>query len=164
MKRIILILTIGSLISCSNHKAKQSIDSFTNADSSILRFIRLYESYIDATYDWHEETVYNISVDIQQKDDTLIYRFDANNPKDIWPQIKECKYCYTIDNHKIFSNQRLFSIKSQSIDSVLKLINPGQYEIYKKYKEPLPIEMIWDTKGLKVVYFKNQLQIVEFVW
>ena len=164
IKILIIFLIICSINSCNYFKTNKAEDYYSETDKSILRFLRLYESFIDATIDWHNISDYNIVTNVYQSNDTVIYRFDAVGPGDISSPITDCRFCYIIDKHKIFSNNRLLSIKSLSIDSILNVINPKQYLDYQKNKTPQPPELLWDTQGLKVVYVKNQLQLVKFVW
>jgi len=164
IKLLLLILIICLVNSCNNFKTRNEQEPYTESDKSILRFIRLYNSFIDATIDWHKISDYNVVTNVYQSNDTVIYRFDAVGSGDISSLITDCRFCYIIDKHKIFSNNRLLSIKSLSIDSVLNVINPKQYLDYQKNKTPQPPELLWDTQGLKVVYVKNQLQLVKFVW
>ena len=160
---IIGILIICLINSCSNNGAKPIEDKIVKKEKELIKFVRLYESFIDATFEWHKQTNYNIVLKSNKEDDTLSIKIYGVASGDIWP-IQESKYCYLIDNHYVFSDTLLHSIETVSIDSICKTININLYQEYMRTKRPPPLTILWDCETLKIQYIREQLSNVQFIW
>jgi hypothetical protein len=93
---------------------------------------------------------YNIKINAIRKADTLCYKIYGEASGNI-TALEDCKYCYLLDNHYVFADTLLFSIRSLSIDSVCKTINKKLYQEYKRRNIPIPPSVIWDCKTLKIL-------------
>jgi len=149
--------------SCRSNDTKQIEDNLPAKENELIKFIRLYESFTDATYEWHKETNYNMVIKTSKVADSLCIKIFGVASGDIWP-ISKSKYCYLVDNHYVFSDTLLHSMKTLSIDSVCEKININLYQDYKRTKGLLPPIVIWDCETLKIQYVNEKLRTVQFVW
>ena len=163
--RILIILPILLLMAfCTSKKVRepQDIIKYSQKDSMMYKFIVLYNSYTNATLNWHPTKDFSIIIHSKKYDDTLNMYFFANSERDITsPIVRDCKLCYFIDGHYVFVQENIFSFAALNIDTVYKKINP---ECYLKYfrKEIIPPPEGWDPEFLFVKLVNNKLKELKF--
>jgi len=165
--RILNIFPILLLVSsCTIHKVSepQDIIKYSQKDSMIYKFIVLYNSYTNATLNWHPTKDFSIIIHSKKYDDTLNIYFYASSELDITtPIVGDCKLCYFVDGHYVFAQDSIFSFAALNIDSVYKKINPNCYLKYRR-KEIIPPPGVWDWKSefLFVKLVNNELTELKF--
>ena len=165
--RILNIFPILLLVSsCTIHKVSepQDIIKYSQKDSMMYKFIVLYNSYTNATLNWHPTKDFSIIIHSKKYDDTLNIYFYASSELDITtPIVGDCKLCYFVDGHYVFAQESIFSFAALDIDSVYKKINPNCYLKYRR-KEIIPPPEVWDLQSefLFVKLVNNELTELKF--